>query len=216
MVKIFTNEMNDFLSKNVKGITATELAERINKEFGTEFTKKQMQNWRSNHGCPSGVEGLGRFKAGHPPWNKGLKLSVEVKEKIKATKTMFEKGHAPHQTLPLGTTRKDKDGYIEIKVTASLYESAGHRGKHSTFDTKWIGKHQKVWIDYYGDNIPPKSKIIFLDKNKYNFDIANLACISNRQHATMCKKHRYTENAELTKVGQTLTALENLIKDKRG
>ncbi len=216
MTKIFTNEMNDFLRKNVKGITSAELMERINKKFGTEFTKTQIKNWKSNHNCPSGVEGLGRFKAGQAAWNKGLKMTDEVKEKIKATKTMFEKGHIPHQTLPLGTERKDKNGYIEVKVKFSEYLTAGTRGKCSTFDTVWIKKHRKIWIDHYGDNIPTKSKIIFLDKNKYNFDINNLACVTNREHATMCKKHRYTENAKLTKIGKTLTELENLIKNKRG
>lgn len=213
MTKIFTNEMNDFLRENAKGITSAELMERINKKFRTKFTKTQIKNWKSNHNCPSGVEGLGRFKAGQSPWNKGLKMTDEVKEKIKATKTIFEKGHVPHQTLPLGTERYDKDGYVEIKVTASLYESAGNRGKCSTFDTKWIGKHKKLWIDFYGDKIPKKHKIIFLDKNKYNFSIENLACVSNREHVVMCKKHRYTENAELTQVGKTLTELEFKLKE---
>lgn len=215
MTKIFTNEMNDFLRENAKGITSAELTERINKKFGTEFTKIQIKNWKSNHNCPSGLEGLGRFKIGNSAWNKGKKMPDWIKEKIRATKTTFEKGNVPHQTLPLGTERYDKNGYIEIKVTASLYESAGSRRKCSTFDTKWIGKHKKLWIDYYGDNIPPKSKIIFLDKNKYNFDINNLACISNRQHVIMCKKRRYTENAQLTQVGKTLTELEFKLREIR-
>lgn len=213
MTKIFTKEMKEFLIENVKGITSQELTDRINEKFNTAFTKEQVRNWKSREKQPSGIEGCGRFKAGHTPHNKGKKAPEWVKEKIKKTKTMFEKGNVPHQTLPLGTERYDKDGYIEVKVTASLYESAGNRGRCSTFDTKWIGKHKKIWIDFYGDKIPEKHKIIFLDKNKYNFSIENLACVSNREHAVMCKKRRYTENAELTQVGKTLTELEFKLRE---
>lgn len=214
MVKIFTNEMLDFVKENTKGITTAELTQMVNEKFNTNFTKKQIQNCKGNHRLPSGVMGLGQFKPGHSTWNKGLKMSDETKRKIAESKTMFTVGHVPHQTLPLGTERKDKNGYIGVKVKFSEYSTAGNRGKCSTFDTVWIGKQKKVWIDHYGDNIPPRSKIIFLDKNKYNFDINNLACVSNSHHAVMCRKGRYTEFKEVTEAGKLLTELEQTIKNK--
>ncbi|MBR5202364.1 MAG: HNH endonuclease [Clostridia bacterium] len=214
MAKIFTQEMIEFVRSNTKDRTTLELTNLINERFNTQFTVKQVHNCKSNHSLPSGMGNYTQFKQGQKAWNKGLKMSEETKAKIRATKTMFEVGHVPHQTLPLGTERKNKEGYIEIKVQFSKYSTAGGRGKCSTFDTFWIGKHKKIWIDTYGNNIPPKHKIIFLDKNKYNFDINNLACVSNAQHAIMCRKGRYTEFAEVTKCNKTLTELEQAIKRK--
>lgn len=215
MVKIFTDEMIEFVKENTKGISTAELMRRVNERFNTNFTLRQIKNCKANHRLPSGVEGLGQFKPGHSSWNKGLKMSEETKEKIKATKTMFDKGHLPVQTLPLYTERKMKGGYIEIKVSGDKYRSASGRGQVVSEDTKWIPKQQKVWIDHYGD-IPPKHKIIFLDKNKLNFDIDNLACVSMRMHATMCRKGRYTEFKEVTQAGKLLTELEQTIRKSRG
>lgn len=213
MVKIFTDEMVKFLKENIVGKTSIETTNLLNEKFGTQFTDSQIKNFKCRNKIPSELGGsFGRFKSGMTPWNKGKKMPDEVKEKIKKTKTMFEVGHVPHQTLPLGTERYDKDGYIEVKVKASDYETAGNRGKCSRFDTKWIGKHKKVWIDNFGDTIPPQHKIIFLDKNKYNFDVSNLACISNGQHAVMCKKQRYTEFSEVTSANLLLTELEKKVK----
>ena len=213
MVKIFTNEMVEFIKENVVGTPPAELLEKLNNKFNTQFSKTQLKNFYARNKLSSGLSpNIGYFKKGSVPHNKGKKMPDWVKEKIKQTKTQFEKGHVPQQTLPLGTETKDKNGYIEVKVTANKYESAGNRGKCSKFDTKWIGKHKKVWIDENGDNIPPRHKIIFLDKNKYNFDITNLACVSNGKHAILCKKHRYSENPEITATNITLTELEQKLK----
>ena len=121
MTKIFTKEMKNFLKENVRGITSQELTDRINKKFNTAFTNRQIKNWKSREKQPSGIEGCGRFKAGHVPHNKGKKTPERVKEKIKATKTMFQKGNVPHQTLPLGTERYDKNGYIKEDTIEQLY-----------------------------------------------------------------------------------------------
>ena len=49
--------------------------------------------------------------------------------------------------------------------------------------------------------------MIFLDKNRNNFDINNLACVS-RQELLMLNRHRLnSENAEITKMGISLAKL---------
>lgn len=191
----YTDEIKNFILKNYKGIGNEELKNLINKKFDTNLTTSQIKRYKANHKLDSGL--TGHFPKGHVSHNKGKKMSPEQYERCKAT--MFKKGKNPQNHRPVGSERVGKDGYMHIKVAEP---------------NKWQQKNVYIYEKHYGE-IPKGYKVIFLDQNKYNFDINNLACVSNRQHAVMCRKHRYTENAELTKVGKTLTELEGLIREKK-
>lgn len=52
---IYTGEMHTFIQANYKGLTSRELAEKVNAEFGTAFTTKQMQTYKKNRKMKSGV-----------------------------------------------------------------------------------------------------------------------------------------------------------------
>ena len=65
----------------------------------------------------------------------------------------------------IGSERWD-DGYWWVKVNDS------RNGKRKN----WKQKHRYIWEQYYGA-IPKGHRVIFLDGNKNNFDINNLACV---------------------------------------
>lgn len=57
MGRRYPQEVHDFISANQKGKTAKELAELVNRTFGTEFTESQMKSYRSNHHLKSSRPG---------------------------------------------------------------------------------------------------------------------------------------------------------------
>lgn len=189
----YTDEIKNFILKNYKGIGNEELKNLINKKFNTNLTTSQIKSYKANHKLNSGL--TGHFYKGRVPHNKGKKMPLKQYEKCK--NTMFKKGNVPQNHRPVGSERVGKDGYMQIKVAEP---------------NKWQQKNVYIYEKHYG-KIPKGYKVIFLDQNKYNFSIENLACVSNREHAVMCKKRRYTENAELTQVGKTLTELEFKLKE---
>lgn len=90
-----------------------------------------------------------------------------------------KKGNIPHNTKPIGTERISKEGYTEVKTT--------ERGR-------WEMKHNIIYKQHFGE-IPPAHVVSFKDKNKQNFDITNLECISRAELAR--------RNYNPTKTGMT-------------
>ncbi len=132
---------------------------------GKEIISQQSREvWQRNPNHPGRKN---TFKKGHKTFNKGLKqteyMSIEMIKKTKATR--FKKGNRPHNWKPVGYSRIDKDGYVEIKIREpdvfQLY-------------------NRYVWEKQYG-SIPEDHNIIFRDGNRYNFDIENFECISNAE-----------------------------------
>lgn len=46
---VYTPEMKEFILANYKGISSKELTIRLNTEFGTSFTDRQIKTYKSNH-----------------------------------------------------------------------------------------------------------------------------------------------------------------------
>ncbi len=55
----YPKEVHDFIRENVKGRTTAELADLVNRKFGTSFTSGSMKAYKANHklrsGMPTGV-----------------------------------------------------------------------------------------------------------------------------------------------------------------
>lgn len=149
-----------------------------------------------------------RFKKGCEPWNKGKKASRETREKM----SLSHIGKTP-RAKSIYSERIGKDGYIEIKVYHKEYTTA-YSKNIAKCGTKWIQKHHKIWIDNYGDIIPKGSKIVFLDKNKYNFNIDNLKLISNKENAIMNRWLKFSENSIINETKLILCKLKNNIKKR--
>lgn len=105
-----------------------------------------------------------RFKKGCEAWNKGMtQKSFMSEESIERTKgTRFKKGNRPKNYRPVGSTRVNVDGYVEVKVSDPSH---------------WELLHRKVWRDANGE-IPDGYNIQFRDGNKQNISLANLYMIN--------------------------------------
>ena len=111
-----------------------------------------------------------RFQKGHKPWNKD-KRGIHIGGK----KTQFKTGHLPHNHKPVGSMRKQVDGYWYIKVEEPK---------------KWIALHQKNWIEVNGP-IPEGKFLKFKDGNLNNCDASNLYLTDRANNMRDNTIHRY-------------------------
>ena len=158
----------------------------------------------ANHKINNGLTGC--FKKGHIPVNKGVK-GIRYKG---CEKTWYKKGNLPHNTKPIGYERINKDGYIEVKIAMRPGDTKnGHN---------FVGKHRLVWEAANGP-IPKGYKLIFLDGNKQNCDLENLALVTNAEHLQLTRLGLRSENAQFTETGilivKTGIAVRKAIKEKR-
>ena len=120
-----------------------------------------------------------------------IKNGIDPKFKI-GNKVRCKQNNGPSK--PVGTETY-RHGYIKVKNDKNC----------------WKFKHRHIWEQHYGE-IPKGYSIIFLDKNKDNFDINNLAMVNKKELLFINDKGLLKENAELSKVGITLAKL--MIKSK--
>lgn len=97
----------------------------------------------------------------------------------------YSEGNIPHNKLPIGSEYKNNEGYTYIKIAEP---------------NTWIGKQKYIWEQHYG-KISKGYSVIFLDQNKTNFDINNLALIKNGTKLAMKCRGLFSKDAEATKTG---------------
>lgn len=197
----YTKEIVDFIRDNVKGISNKELVRLVNERFGEDtVTETAIHGIKTRYKLKNGL--CCKFKKGYLPYNKGVKMSDELKAKVSAT--WFKKGHLPHNTAPLGTETIDKkDGYIRVKVNNT-------RNKH----IDWKYKHHIVWEEHYG-KVPKGCNIIFLDGNKQNVNIDNLACVTNNELCRLNQNGLIFDDAKLTETGINIARVKIAINEAK-
>lgn len=185
----WSDEEKEYLKKITPGHHYIEIANMMNKKFNREFTVDTIKNAIGRYKLNTGFNG--RFKKGSVPHNKGKKgLYYKGCEK-----TWFKKGQVSINHKPVGSERIDLDGYTLIKVAEP---------------NKWKLKHRVIYEKAYGP-IPPNMAVIFLDKNKRNFNINNLALVSREELAIINKNNFIKENAALSRAGVNVAKIKNKI-----
>ena len=141
-------------------------------ELGVKKSPEFMLEQNRRLGAKLGDLGKGhRFKKGHVPMNKGMKMeeymSAEAIERTKATR--FKKGNVPHNTLWNGaiTIRKDSGGqhYVWIRLAKA----------------EWQEYHRYQWEKHYGP-IPEDHLVTFKDGNSLNCTPENLQLVTRIEH----------------------------------
>ena len=190
----YSEEEDNFLIDNVKGISLKELREQFNKKFGYNLSESAIANRKNKLGLSSGIKG-GQFQKGSVPFNKGKKQKDYMSEEAinKTKNTRFKKGNIPHNHRPLGSERTTIEGYIEVKVAEP---------------NKWKTKAVVIYEEKYG-KIPKGHKVIYLDGNRQNLDISNLKVISSAEELIMNSNNLRYDNKELTESGCLVAKIIN-------
>lgn len=182
----YSEEERAFLREFVPGHSHKEITEEFNRRFSENVTVGQIKGSIKRYNLNTGR--TGRFEKGHITHNKGKK-GVCAKG---CEKTWFPEGHLPHNTKPIGYERVSRDGYIEVKVAMRPGDTEnGHN---------FVPKHRLVWEEVNGP-IPKGHKIIFLDGDKENCAIENLAIVTCAEQLEITRKGLRSDKPEFTKTG---------------
>lgn len=201
MIKhIYTDDQNQYLKENVKGISLKELTKRFNKRFNLNLSESAISNRKHKLNLSSGIVG-GQFKKGHKPMNKGKKWKdyMSKEGQLKSLKTTFKKGNIPHNHRIVGSERITKNGYIEIKISEP---------------NKWQLKHRYVYEKEYGE-IPKGFNLIFLDGDRQNIKLDNLKLVSKAEDLIMNNNKLFNKNKEITNTGTIIAKVINETRKKR-
>lgn len=98
---------------------------------------------------------------------------------------------------PIGSERTKSDGMVQIKV-------APH---------KWEYKQRYIYEQYYGVELKEDEYVIFLDRDRSNFDINNLKKVTRRESAVMANLDLFTGCKELTELGLSIAQLNIKVKE---
>lgn len=175
----------------------TGIAKLVNDRFGLTLNKDNIRSIFRYYHIKSDLDG--KFTKGQDPWNKGKEMRPETKEKL--LKTLFQKGHVPWTHREIGSIRTNKEGHVIIKVAET--------GKKST---DWRPLKNVVWELRYG-KIPEGRIVTMLDGSKYNFNLSNLACITQRENAMLNKLGMRYNNSELTRTSINIAKVNLKISD---
>lgn len=182
----FPEGMGEFLKSIAEGKSTAELVAAVNEKYGEGTVNvRQMRAYKKNHGIKTGL--TGRFEPGHVPANKGKKMPPEVY--AKAAPTMFKKGNAPANRMEMGERTRTTDGYLIQKV-----RETGTQRERFEF------VHRRVWEEHNGP-VPDGKMVTFLDGDRDNCDIGNLALIDGAENLELARSGLRFENAELTRAG---------------
>lgn len=189
----FTSEQKEFIRSHVMGRPVQELTDLFNETFKTEIRPSQIRAFKKNNGLSSGL--TGRFESGHIPANKG-----KPKAWAGGEATQFQKGHKPHNYVPVGSERVNGDDYVDIKVADP---------------NKWRGKHLIVWEQQNDRPVPKGHAVIFGDGNRRNFNPDNLILVTRGQLAIMNKRGLIQNDAELTRTGVIVADIYKKIGERK-
>ena len=78
----------------------------------------------------------------------------------------------------------------------------------------WKPKQQVIWEQYHNEKVPKGSFVTFLDGDKRNFDIKNLALITQSENVRMNQCGYRFSDAEVTKAALNVVRLKIKIKEK--
>jgi len=176
--KVFTVDENNFLIKMYPDTRTDKIAEQLNRTVRSIYmqaTNLKLKKSKEFLASPeSGIltKGTTRGKAtqfgkGHIPANKGVKMSPELRDKVKHT--WFERGHKPHNTKTDGV------------ITTRFNKKAGYYYKYIRIgEGNWEDLKRHIWEQANGP-VPSGFNVVFKTGAHGNYELSNLELISNAE-----------------------------------
>ena len=190
----YTTEEREFLANFIPGHSYREIAEAFNSfTSGDPITPRKAQTYCQNNKIQTGRKGY--FQKGHVPSNKGTKMKPETIEKIR--RTMFHEGHRPANAVEVGSELMRADGYVWVKVSEP---------------NTWKPKHVLRWEAEHGQ-VPKGSCVIFMDRDRMNFNPENLRCVTRRELMQLNRNDWISEDPEVTETRIVMADIEIRIND---
>lgn len=196
-------EVKQFVRDHAAGTYNSDLARMLNERFGTSYQAQRVANLKSYLGVRSGLvttfqkgkhasKGT-EYRPGHVPWTKGKKGLVC------GVRTRFKPGHRPKNYMPVGTVAKNTDGYWRVKMADP---------------NVWAFKHRLLWEEAHGP-IPDDMVVMFLDGNKDNCTLDNLAMVKRSIHCRINNNGLHGDTPELGRAAILTAELITALAERR-
>lgn len=189
----YTEDQTEWLRTHSYGRPRIETAQEFIELFELDMKPKTVIGFMKRRGIKCGIDM--RFRPGRVSHNKGVPITREQYDRLRPT--MWKPGSMPQNTDPVGTEKVLSDGYVWIKIDCI---------PKAKKNVNWRQKHRYIWEQHNGP-IPEGSRIVFLDRNKHNFDIDNLACITNGALGVMNSRKLWSKDKEITEAGIAVARL---------
>lgn len=149
-----------WLVEHAKGKSLEAIQAGLAHVFGAHHGLPSLKAALGNRGIRTGRDT--RFQRGQKVWNAGTKGATGK------NRTTFRPGNVPASIKPLGTTRRSRDGYIEIKVAQP--------NPWTGCPTRYRPLHLVNWEAAHGP-VPPQHAVLFVDGDKNHCALDNLRCV---------------------------------------
>ena len=211
---VYTPEMLDFLQANVAGTPLKKLTEEFNKRFGADRSKRHILDACRLRGWSNG---LLHHKSLFPQDVcdfiyancKGRRAREMVPLLNKVFGTNYSEAQVSHFYTKHGITSGVASTYVPIgtvvfRKTEEMYYEKVKDGPNPA--ENWRPKHHLVWEAANGP-IPADSVIIFLDGDRKNIALENLALCSKAVALELTRKNLRFSSADATKTGMLIAQL---------
>jgi len=192
---------HEFVAKNIVGTPFKELIAKVNQEYDIDFGLRRLKSYCGKHRLKNGITSSTTFYKGQTSWTEGRKWNDYMSKQGQANsrKTCFQKGSIPHNAMPIGYESIDCYGYAKIKVPE--YRKLQY-------------KHRYIYEQAYG-KITGNDKIIFLDGDKTNITLENLAKVTSGELLIINNHKLIYSNPELSKCGVNIAKIQSEIGKRR-
>ena len=187
----------------VPGHSESEISAEHERMFGTPLSEAQIGNAKAKLGVRSGTHG-GRFEKGHTPHNKGKTWADygAPEGHARSRETCFRagnlSGYAAQHEQPVGAERVNRDGYVEVKVAEDPQAKPNKNFRM---------KHHVVYEQAHGP-IPDGCNIVFADRDRRNFDPANLVAVPRKLWSTIAKRKLAYHDADSLRAAMAVAELD--------
>lgn len=197
----FTDEEDAWLAKNRPNMFGEELAEAFFRAFGKRRTANSLICRCKKNGVH--CDDNGRFKTGNPSWHSGMSPEEYKSHYTEASfaKGKFKKGERSASYRYDVGDEVVRGDYIYVKVSDDPTVPPSRQ---------WKTKQRAIYEQYHGE-IPEGNQITFIDGNTRNFNINNLAAITDAER--MCiTANNWQGKGEITRTGIAYAKLKTAIK----
>ncbi len=197
--------MLEFVKENAAGRSTYELAEMINKQFGSgTINREKLRAYMKNRKIKNGLNTT--FKKGQTSFNKGLTWNqYGTKEgHERSRKTTFKKNNKPHNHKEVGETSMTTAGYHITKIKEKGIQKE-----------RWVFTHRLIWEKENGP-VPPGKMVEFADGDKNNLDINNLILTDREEHLELVRiQEGERHDGNITKTQLNLARLRIATRKKK-
>ena len=219
---LYTEEMLDFLRDNISGKPLKDLTAEFNKKYGTSRSKRQILDTCY---CRGWSNGLLHQKTVFPSpvvdYITAHHSGVRPREMMQKLNSTFGTTYSEEQIARFYTKHKLRSGvastYMPIgtvvfRETEQMYYEKVKDGPNPI--ENWRPKHQLIWEAAHGP-IPEGHIVIFLDGDRTNMDLSNLALCSKPVALMLNKKGLRFSCADATKAGVLIAQITTKILEKQ-